>query len=364
MCGSSNDDFGIGQMQYYPMDSIASQDNQIFSFDVDPDQNRQWNQFLNNASNFMFYHKLGNVACMQKCQNKQNECLQGGLKNFMNQVYCLWFLGVLPKKLGTYLLYACRLVSWYTLVQLILMKLCRIWKQLVPTLQRCNQRCFSSSNTTLVLLSSRHLTIVFILISFSQVFVWYCNFQNCMCTKLEFRLYERTPYFLDSLSSIGPFWPRTQGHFPPRPLEQRRVGLHQADGCARDTWGSHADSRLLRLRQARVVAIGLSWSDFWLLFLHKCVLWNVMDMFNSKSLFERWTFDISNKFAGIALEFEETWETDPWIMVGHRDSCCGLTRDHQNHFGEAIPGAWNIWMAMSTVTWYAGGHSHDYKDLQ
>jgi len=62
MCGSSNDDFGIGQMQYYPMDSIASQDNQIFSFDVDPDQNRQWNQFLNNASNFMFYHKLGNVG--------------------------------------------------------------------------------------------------------------------------------------------------------------------------------------------------------------------------------------------------------------------------------------------------------------
>lgn len=90
----------------------------------------------------------------------------------------------------------------------------------------------------------------------------------------------------------------------------------------------------------------------------------VMDMFNSRSLFERWTFDISNKFAGIALEFEETWETDPWSMVGHHASCCGLTRDHQNHCGEAIPGAWNIWMAMSTVTWYAGGHSHDYKDLQ
>lgn len=90
----------------------------------------------------------------------------------------------------------------------------------------------------------------------------------------------------------------------------------------------------------------------------------VMDMFNSKSLFERWTSDISNKFAGIALEFEETWETDPWSMVGHHASCCGLTRDHQNHCGEAIPGAWNIWMAMSTVTWYAGGHSHDYKDLQ
>jgi len=89
MCGSSNDDFGIGQMQYYPMDSIASQDNQIFSFDVDPDQNRQWNQFLNNASNFMFYHKLGNVACMQKCQNKKMNVSRRGRKNFMNQVYCL-----------------------------------------------------------------------------------------------------------------------------------------------------------------------------------------------------------------------------------------------------------------------------------
>lgn len=62
MCGSPQDDFGIGQMQYYPMDSIASQDNQVFSFDIDPDQHRQWNRFLNNASNFLFYHKLGNVG--------------------------------------------------------------------------------------------------------------------------------------------------------------------------------------------------------------------------------------------------------------------------------------------------------------
>ena len=67
MCGSPADDFGIGQMQYYPMDSIASQDNQVFSFDIDPDQHRGWNRFLNNASNFLFYHKLGNVPCMQLC---------------------------------------------------------------------------------------------------------------------------------------------------------------------------------------------------------------------------------------------------------------------------------------------------------
>jgi hypothetical protein len=67
MCGSPQDDFGTGQMQYYPMDSIASQDNRVFSFDIDPDQHRQWNRFLNNASNFLFYHKLGNVPCMQLC---------------------------------------------------------------------------------------------------------------------------------------------------------------------------------------------------------------------------------------------------------------------------------------------------------
>lgn len=63
ICGSSMDDFGIGQMQYYPMDSIAAKDDdRVFSFDIDPDQHRQWNRFLNNASNFIFYHKLGNVT--------------------------------------------------------------------------------------------------------------------------------------------------------------------------------------------------------------------------------------------------------------------------------------------------------------
>lgn len=100
MCGSSNDDFGIGQMQYYPMDSIASQDNQIFSFDVDPDQNRQWNQFLNNASNFMFYHKLGNVACMQKCQNKKNECLQKGTQNFHESGILFMIFGSPSQEVG------------------------------------------------------------------------------------------------------------------------------------------------------------------------------------------------------------------------------------------------------------------------
>lgn len=62
MCGGAQDDFGIGQMQYYPMDSVASRDNAVFSFDTDPDAQQQWNRFLNNGSNFMFYHKLGNVA--------------------------------------------------------------------------------------------------------------------------------------------------------------------------------------------------------------------------------------------------------------------------------------------------------------
>ncbi|CAK9068800.1 unnamed protein product [Durusdinium trenchii] len=61
-CGSSSDDFGIGQMQYYPMDTVASKNDRIFSFDIDPDRNKQWNQFLNNGTNFLFYHKLGNVG--------------------------------------------------------------------------------------------------------------------------------------------------------------------------------------------------------------------------------------------------------------------------------------------------------------
>ena len=62
-CGSRNDNFGIGQMQYYPMDVVASQDSsRLFNFDLDPDSQPHWNSFLNNGSNFLFYHKLGNVG--------------------------------------------------------------------------------------------------------------------------------------------------------------------------------------------------------------------------------------------------------------------------------------------------------------
>ena len=62
-CGSQSDNFGIGQMQYYPMDSVASADgSRLFDFDLDPDSHPKWSSFLNNASNFLFYHKLGNVA--------------------------------------------------------------------------------------------------------------------------------------------------------------------------------------------------------------------------------------------------------------------------------------------------------------
>ena len=61
-CGGRSDNFGIGQMQYYPMDSVASgEGNKLFDF-VDPDGNRHWNSFLNNGTNFFFYHKLGNVG--------------------------------------------------------------------------------------------------------------------------------------------------------------------------------------------------------------------------------------------------------------------------------------------------------------
>ena len=49
-------------MQYYPMDSVASADgSKLFDF-LDPDGHPQWNSFLNNGSNFFFYHKLGNVG--------------------------------------------------------------------------------------------------------------------------------------------------------------------------------------------------------------------------------------------------------------------------------------------------------------
>ena len=83
------DDFGIGQMQYYPMDSIAAKDDdQVFSFDIDPDQHRQWNRFLNNASNFIFYHKLGNVTLALGVFSKELTGRLGPDSKYSNRIYC------------------------------------------------------------------------------------------------------------------------------------------------------------------------------------------------------------------------------------------------------------------------------------
>mmetsp|Transcript_55870 Transcript_55870/g.130498 ORF Transcript_55870/g.130498 Transcript_55870/m.130498 type:complete len:294 (-) Transcript_55870:99-980(-) len=49
-------------MQYYPMDVVASGSTEPFDFTMDPDGHPHWNSFLNNGSNFLFYHKLGNVG--------------------------------------------------------------------------------------------------------------------------------------------------------------------------------------------------------------------------------------------------------------------------------------------------------------
>ncbi|CAJ1440540.1 unnamed protein product [Effrenium voratum] len=62
VCGNQKDNFGIGQMQFYPMDSVASLQSPVFTFDLDPDQDKHWDRFLNNGTNFLFYHKLGNVG--------------------------------------------------------------------------------------------------------------------------------------------------------------------------------------------------------------------------------------------------------------------------------------------------------------
>lgn len=66
-CGDHFDNFGIGQMQYYAMDTVSSvlpqhDDTNFLSFAVDPDQRRQWDTFQNVASNFLVYHKLGNLG--------------------------------------------------------------------------------------------------------------------------------------------------------------------------------------------------------------------------------------------------------------------------------------------------------------
>jgi len=66
-CGDHFDNFGQGQMQYYAMDTVSSvlppqDDKDFLSFAVDPDQVQKWTTWQNEASNFVAYHKLGNLG--------------------------------------------------------------------------------------------------------------------------------------------------------------------------------------------------------------------------------------------------------------------------------------------------------------
>mmetsp|Transcript_64170 Transcript_64170/g.150440 ORF Transcript_64170/g.150440 Transcript_64170/m.150440 type:complete len:453 (+) Transcript_64170:49-1407(+) len=66
-CGDENDNFGIGQMQYYAADPVASRippqdDVNFMDFSVDPDVRKAWTSFQNVGTNFLVYHKLGNIG--------------------------------------------------------------------------------------------------------------------------------------------------------------------------------------------------------------------------------------------------------------------------------------------------------------
>ncbi|CAE8632029.1 unnamed protein product, partial [Polarella glacialis] len=71
-CGTKKDNFGIGQMQYYPSDPVAStlalkNDSHFMDFSKDPDANAgifggNYRKFQNVGSNFLVYHKLGNIG--------------------------------------------------------------------------------------------------------------------------------------------------------------------------------------------------------------------------------------------------------------------------------------------------------------
>lgn len=66
-CGAAADNFGIGQMQYYPSDAKSStlepqSDESFIDFSIDPDAKRQWHSFQNKGTNFLVYHKLGNIG--------------------------------------------------------------------------------------------------------------------------------------------------------------------------------------------------------------------------------------------------------------------------------------------------------------
>lgn len=64
-CGDRHDNFGLGQMQYYTADPVAStlaSGDDFLDFSVDPDERAEFKTFQNVGTNFLVYHKLGNVG--------------------------------------------------------------------------------------------------------------------------------------------------------------------------------------------------------------------------------------------------------------------------------------------------------------
>lgn len=66
-CGDQNDNFGLGQMQYYASDSVSSllpthSDVDFIDLSIDPDERRQYQTWQNAGTNFLVYHKLGNIG--------------------------------------------------------------------------------------------------------------------------------------------------------------------------------------------------------------------------------------------------------------------------------------------------------------
>ncbi|CAJ1385044.1 unnamed protein product [Effrenium voratum] len=66
-CGDMADNFGIGQMQYYTSDPVASNmwlqnDEDFMDFSIDPEVRKDYKTWQNVGTNFLVYHKLGNIG--------------------------------------------------------------------------------------------------------------------------------------------------------------------------------------------------------------------------------------------------------------------------------------------------------------
>ena len=85
-------------MQWYTQDTLASITSgtaargDIFSFQPNPDETQAWNDFNNDAANFMFYHKIGYVGAGER--EETLEQLRGACK-YMAQAkpHVLFLLG-------------------------------------------------------------------------------------------------------------------------------------------------------------------------------------------------------------------------------------------------------------------------------